>query len=81
MGTISEHSEAIVEFDLVLIDRVHGKNIWFDVKRSHFKSEHSMDATHLNEKTLNEAFNKVITSILNDFDLHKAINDFIRSKE
>ncbi|MFQ6011972.1 MAG: YajG family lipoprotein, partial [Nitrososphaerales archaeon] len=81
VGTLSEHSVAEVEFDVAVVDRFHEKIIWFDVKRSRIKSGRSMDATHLNEETLNQAFNKVVTSILDDHDLRAAISDFVRSKE
>ncbi len=86
-GLHNEYSEANVEFDVVLIDRVHGKNLWFDVKRSYLKSRLYTDTllpneeALMNEKILNEVFNKVINSIVKDFYLYIAINDFIKSKK
>lgn len=76
-----EHSEAEVEFDVVFIDKARGENIWFDVKRSHVKSEPTSvgmpDTTRQNIEVINEAFKDVVNSILNDNNLLKAISDFI----
>ncbi len=82
VGTLQERSEADVELDVVFIDRLNKKNIWFDVKRSHVKSKPaSMDTTLQNIEALNEAFGNVVNSILNDDGLQMALDDFIRTKE
>jgi uncharacterized lipoprotein YajG len=80
-GSISEHSEAVVELDIVLINKIQEKNIWFDVKKGTSKSGWSADTTHKNERIMNEALNNVIISIINDEELILAINNFIGSRD
>jgi len=77
----SGQSEAEVAFDVALIDRVHAKTIWFDVKACLIKSGKAIDTTTQNEIAINEAFSKVITSIIHDEALRMAIRDFIKSKK
>lgn len=80
-GSISEHSEAVVELDIVLINKIQEKNIWFDVKKGTAKSGWSANTTHKNERIMNEALNNVIISIINDEELILAINNFIGSRD
>lgn len=77
-----QHSEAEVEFDVVLIDKARAKNIWFDVKRARAVTKpNTMDITLENERIISEAFNQVVSSIVNDSELTQAVNDFVGSKE
>jgi len=81
-GWSSEFSVADVELDVAFIDRIHGECIWFNVKKSHVKSKpDTIDTTHQNVTMLKEALNNVVNSILTDAKLHRALNNFIRSKD
>jgi len=77
----SGQSEAEVTFDVALFDRVGVKTIWFDRKVSHIKSGSSLDPTSHNKIIINEAFCKVISSIIHDEEMRKAIRDFIQKKK
>ena len=77
-----QHSEAEVELDVVLIDKARAKNIWFDVKKARAVTKpNTMDVTIENEWVINEAFNQVVSSIVNDSELTQAVNDFVGSME
>jgi hypothetical protein len=75
-------SEAEVACDVAFIDRAHAKPIWYDVKIGYIKLPvSSIDKTTQNEIAINEAFSKVITSIIQDEALRKTIRDFAKSKK
>jgi uncharacterized lipoprotein YajG len=77
-----QHSEAEVEFDVVLIDKARAKNIWFDVKKALAVTKPTtMDITLENERIICEAFNQVVSSVVKDSELAQAVNDFANSKE
>jgi hypothetical protein len=81
-GWAPEHSEADVELDVVMIDRAGEKNIWFEVKSSHVTTKPTVsDITSENQRIINQAFNEVVSSIVNDSALAQAVNDFVSSKE
>ncbi len=77
-----EQTEAEVEFDVVLVDKMRGKNIWFDVKKARVTSKPSgIDITSQNQKVIAQALNEVVAAVVSDAKLTAAINDFIRTKE
>ena len=81
-GWAPEHSEADVELDVVMIDRAGEKNIWFEIKSSHVTTKPTAsDITSENQRIINQAFNEVVSSIVNDSALAQAVNDFVSSKE
>lgn len=79
-GMSGERSEAEVEWDLVLIDK-SGKKLWYGIKRANAISPNSLsDTTYQNEKTLKQAIEKVLRSILNDNDFITAIKNLRAEK-
>ncbi len=78
----SQHTEATVEFDVAVFDRVSDDPMWFDVKRSHIRSEpNTIDVSYQNERVLRRAFSEVIASILNDGEFALAIEDFVATNK
>ena len=80
MGALSESSEADVEFDVVLIDRLGKNNVWFDVKSSHVEASSMIDVSSSDEEVVNEALNEVVESIVSDAELLAAVRNFAASK-
>ncbi|MDH3892658.1 MAG: hypothetical protein OEV49_16460 [candidate division Zixibacteria bacterium] len=81
-GLVPQHSEADIEFDVVLIDRIHDVNLWYDVKKSHVESIlDGMDVTVQNEQIINRALYDVIASVLKDDQLAVAVGKFVEQNK